>query len=310
MQNNVKPSLVILAAGLGSRFGSLKQITPIGDNGELIIDFSIFDAIQAGFKKVVFIIKKENEGDFERLIGQKIRPFVEVCYVYQDMFDVPEGRKIPEERTKPLGTGHAVFCCRNVVKEPFAIINADDYYGQEAFEILYNYLINVQENTEDEFAMVGYRLGNTLTENGFVSRGICEENEQNYLNNITERTKIFRSGDAAMFEDGEIEQKLPLETVVSMNMWAFTPKIMNGLHESLNNFFETKFKSDPLKAEFYLPTAVDEMIKAGKVKVKVLRSPDKWYGVTYKEDRDSVAEAMKNMKAAKKYPQNLWEKTE
>ncbi len=303
-----EPALVILAAGMGSRFGGLKQITPIGDNGELIIEFSAFDAIRAGFKKIVFIIKRENEADFEERIGSKIRPFVEVQYAYQDMNDIPVGRSVPEGRTKPWGTGHAALSCRKLVDGPLAVINADDYYGQDAMKLLYDYLSSAEDDEIFHYAMVGYRLGNTLTENGYVSRGVCVENEEHYLTGITERTKIQPKGAVAVFTDGEEEQELPLDTIVSMNMWAFTPSVLKGLEEQFADFFEKKVPGDPLKAEFYLPAAVDAMIHAGRADVKVLRSPDKWYGVTYKEDSESVAAAMKAMKTNGKYPQKLWEK--
>lgn len=301
-----EPSLVILAAGMGSRFGGLKQITPIGDNGELIIDFSIYDALRAGFKKIVFIIKKENEADFEHLIGSKIRPFAEVQYCYQSMTDIPADYSVPEGRTKPWGTGHAALCCHSVVDGPFAVINSDDYYGPQAFRLLYDYLSNAQDDEVAHYAMVGYRLGNTLTENGYVSRGVCEENEDHFLTCITERTKIEGRGDVAVFKEGEEEQELSLDTVVSMNMWAFTSSALDGLQQEFETFFRQNVPSDPMKAEFYLPSAVDAMIQAGKADVKVLRSPDKWYGVTYKEDKDSVAAAMKAMKADGTYPQELW----
>ncbi len=303
-----EPALVILAAGMGSRFGGLKQITPIGDKGELIIEFSAFDAIRAGFKKIVFIIKKENEADFEQLVGSKLRPFVEVCYAYQSMEDLPEGYAVPEGRTKPWGTGHAAFSCRKVVDGPIAVINADDYYGQDAMKLLYEYLSSAEDDEVCHYAMVGYRLGNTLTENGYVSRGVCVEDAEHYLTGITERTKIQPKGDAAVFTEGEEERVLPLDTIVSMNMWAFTPSILKGLEEQFNDFLTNKLQNDPMKAEFYLPAAVDAMIHSGKADVKVLRSPDKWYGVTYKEDSDSVKAAMKAMKDSGKYPQDLWSK--
>lgn len=303
-----EPSLVILAAGMGSRFGGLKQITPIGDNGELIIDFSIFDAIRAGFRKIVFIVKEENQPDFERLIGAKVRPFAQVEYVFQSMSDIPQGQRVPEGRIKPWGTGHAALCCRTVVNEPFAVINADDYYGQQAFEVLYNYLSTAEDDEICHYAMVGYQLGNTLTENGSVSRGVCLENEEHYLRSITERTKIQRKGEAAVFIEGENEQELPLDSVVSMNMWAFTPSVLVELEKQFEDFFHNKLSADPLKAEFYLPSAIDRMIQEGRADVQVLRSPDKWYGVTYQEDRDSVCAAMKAMKEEGKYPQELWVK--
>lgn len=303
-----EPSLVILAAGMGSRFGGLKQITPIGDNGELIIDFSVYDALRAGFKKIVFIIKEENEADFERLIGSKVRPFAEVQYCYQSMTDIPQGKSVPEGRTKPWGTGHATLCCSSVVDGPFAVINSDDYYGPQAFQLLYDYLCSTKDDAIAHYAMVGYRLGNTLTENGFVSRGVCEENEEHFLTRITERTKIEGRGSVAVFKEEDVEQELSLDTVVSMNMWAFTSSALEALQCEFENFFDLKVPTDPMKAEFYLPSAVDAMIKAGKADVKVLRSPDKWYGVTYKEDKESVAAAMKNLKTNGTYPQELWKK--
>ena len=303
-----EPSLVILAAGMGSRFGGLKQITPIGDNGELIIDFSVYDALRAGFKKFVFIIKEENEADFERLIGSKVRPFAEVQYCYQSMTDIPQGKSVPEGRTKPWGTGHATLCCSSVVDGPFAVINSDDYYGPQAFQLLYDYLCSTKDDAIAHYAMVGYRLGNTLTENGFVSRGVCEENEEHFLTRITERTKIEGRGSVAVFKEEDVEQELSLDTVVSMNMWAFTSSALEALQCEFENFFDLKVPTDPMKAEFYLPSAVDAMIKAGKADVKVLRSPDKWYGVTYKEDKESVAAAMKNLKTNGTYPQELWKK--
>lgn len=306
--NKQQPSLVILAAGMGSRFGGMKQITPIGDNGELIIDFSVYDAIQAGFKKIVFIIKEENQEDFERLIGAKVRPFAEVQYVYQSMSDIPAAYSIPEGRSKPWGTGHAALCCRSMVKEPFAVINADDYYGQQAFRVLYDYLSNAKDDEVAHYAMVGYELGNTLTENGSVSRGVCKEDEEHYLQSITERTHIEACGSVAVFTEGDVKEELPLDTVVSMNMWAFTPSVLRGLEEGFQQFLKEKLPGDPMKAEFYLPSAVDAMIQAGKADVKVLRSPDKWYGVTYQKDRDSVAAAMRAMKAEGKYPADLWNK--
>ena len=303
-----EPSLVILAAGMGSRFGGLKQITPIGDNGELIIDFSVYDALRAGFKKIVFIIKEENEADFERLIGSKVSPFAEVQYCYQSMTDIPQGKSVPEGRTKPWGTGHATLCCRSVVDGPFAVINSDDYYGPQAFQLLYDYLCSTKDDAIAHYAMVGYRLGNTLTENGFVSRGVCEENEEHFLTRITERTKIEGRGSVAVFKEEDEEQELSLDTVVSMNMWAFTSSALEALQCEFENFFDLKVPTDPMKAEFYLPSAVDAMIKAGKADVKVLRSPDKWYGVTYKEDKEFVAAAMKNLKTNGTYPQELWKK--
>ena len=303
-----KPVLVIMAAGMGSRFGGLKQIEPVGSAGEIILDFSLYDAMMAGFEKAVFIIKRENEADFRALIDERAGKYMEIKYAFQDITDIPAGYEVPEGRVKPWGTGHATLCCRSVVDGPFAVINSDDYYGPQAFQLLYDYLCSTKDDAIAHYAMVGYRLGNTLTENGFVSRGVCEENEEHFLTRITERTKIEGRGSVAVFKEEDVEQELSLDTVVSMNMWAFTSSALEALQCEFENFFDLKVPTDPMKAEFYLPSAVDAMIKAGKADVKVLRSPDKWYGVTYKEDKESVAAAMKNLKTNGTYPQELWKK--
>ena len=299
-------ALVILAAGLGSRFGGLKQISPIGDKGELIIDFSLYDAVRAGFKKAVFIIKEENQPDFERLLGSRIRPYIDVEYVYQKMEDIPQGLQIPDGRSKPWGTGHAALCCRGRISEPFAVINADDYYGPEAFKELYSFLTATEDDEKYHYAMVGYQLGNTLTDNGFVSRGVCHENEGHYLEGITERTKIERCGDHAVFQENGEDHSLDLNTIVSMNMWAFTPSVLDELHTQFKEFLENELSENPLKAEFFLPTAIDRLIKNGRADVKVLRSADQWYGVTYQQDREQVAQAMRRMKEEGVYPEELW----
>lgn len=271
-----KVTLVVMAAGMGSRFGGMKQINPVGPNGEILLDFSVYDAIKAGFSKVVFIIREENEADFRRAIGDKLSKKIEVEYVYQDTSILPEGRK------KPFGTGHAVLCCMGRVNEPFAVINADDYYGADAFKQIYEHLKNAKGT---DFAMVAFDLKNTLTDNGTVSRGICELDGE-YLKSVTERTKIK---DMRYTEDGESWMALPDDALASMNFWGFTPDFFPELKADFELFLKT---ADLQKDEFYLPFAADKLLKSGKATVKVLRSHDKWYGMTYREDIDSVRAAL------------------
>lgn len=304
------PALVVLAAGLGSRFGGVKQLSPLGDQGEILLDFSVYDAIAAGFRKIVFVIRQEHEADFERLIGRKIRPLAEVHYVYQSLERLPKGRSLPAGRSKPWGTGHAVLCCQGALAEPFAVINADDYYGREAFGLLYEYLLQAQDGEQYHYAMVGYELGKTLTENGSVSRGICREDGAGHLLQVTEHTKLQREGERVLsFGEGK-EEYFPLDTPVSMNMWAFTPSILEELEGAFERFWEEKLPTNPLKAEFYLPAAVDALVQAGKAQVQLLRSGEQWYGVTYQQDRETVSEALLRMKAQGRYPQRLWDTEE
>ncbi len=268
-------TLVVMAAGMGSRFGGLKQLEPIGPNGEVILDFSVYDAIKAGFNKVVFIIRKDIEKDFRELVGKRVENKVKVEYVFQDMNNLPEGFTVPEGRTKPWGTGHAIYCCKDVVNEPFAIINADDYYGRGAFKAIYDELA---ENAAT--CMVGYKLGNTLTENGTVARGVCDV-EDGVLKGITEHTAIDKNSG------------LSLDSVVSMNMWGLTPKIFKRIEMDLTTFL--KNLQNPLKDECYIPVIVDNTIKEEGEKVKVLSTDEKWYGVTYREDKESVVNAIKKL---------------
>ncbi|MCM1160620.1 MAG: sugar phosphate nucleotidyltransferase [Roseburia sp.] len=304
-----KPVLVILAAGMGSRYGGLKQIDPVDDKGNKIIDFSIYDARKAGFEKVVFIIKKENEQDFRSCIGDAVSRYMEVEYVFQDMEKVPEGFEIPEGRVKPWGTAHAILCCKEAVKEPFAVINADDFYGRSAFQTLYDYLTTHEDDELYRYAMVGYELGNTLTENGSVARGCCVTNEEGYLVTIAERTQIEKRPQGAAYSEdgGKTYTDIPLDTPVSMNMWGFTPSIMGELEKAVNRFFQEGVKSNPLKAECFLPIEVDKLLKDKKATVKVLSSKDKWFGVTYKEDKPFVMESIQKLKDAGIYPDKLWE---
>ena len=283
--SNFNATLVVMAAGMGSRFGGLKQIAPVGRNGEAILDFSVYDAVAAGFNKVVFVINHNIEKDFKELVGKRIEKRVKVEYVFQEKEYLPEGYSCPEERVKPWGTGHAILCCKDTVKEPFAVINADDFYGKTAFKKIYDYL---KEETEN-YCMVGFRLANTLTENGYVSRGVCEE-ENGFLSNITERTKIV---DCKYTEDDVNWVELSPDTIVSMNMWGFTTDIFAYLEREFDNFLKEKLTVE--KSEFYLPSVVDILIKSGEKKAKVLSSEDKWYGVTYKEDKDAVVKAIGEM---------------
>lgn len=303
-----KPTLVILAAGMGSRYGGLKQIDPVDDRGHKIIDFSIYDAVRAGFGKVIFIIKRENEQDFRECIGDAVSKHIEVEYVFQELTRVPEGFQIPEGRVKPWGTAHAILCCKDVIKEPFAVINADDYYGKSAYEELYRFLTTHEDDEKYRYAMVGYQLGNTLTENGSVARGICVTNEAGYLQEIAERTKIVRTAKGAAYteDDGATWVPVALDTPVSMNMWAFSPSILKELEAAVEKFFAEEVEKNPLKSECFLPIEVDKLLKAGKATVEVLHSADKWFGVTYKEDKPFVMESIAKLKEAGVYPDVLW----
>ena len=305
--NMDKPVLVILAAGMGSRYGGLKQIDPVDEQGNKIIDFSIYDAMRAGFKKVVFIIKKENEEDFRTCVGNAISKHMEVEYVFQDLNKVPEGFVIPEGRVKPWGTAHAILCCKDVIKEPFAVINADDYYGKSAFQTLYDYLTTHKDDDKFRYAMVGYELGNTLTENGSVARGCCVTDENNFLVTIAERTQIEkRENGAAYTEDGVNFTPIDLKTPVSMNMWGFTPSVLTEMESAVEKFFATEVEKNPLKSECFLPIEIDKLLQRGAATVEVLRSSDKWFGVTYKEDKPFVVESIAELKRQGVYPTQLW----
>ncbi|HIZ44414.1 MAG TPA: nucleotidyltransferase [Firmicutes bacterium] len=303
-----KPVLVIMAAGMGSRYGGLKQIDPVDEYGNIIMDFSIYDAKQAGFEKVVFIIKKENEADFRAAIGDRIGKQMETAYVYQSLDRLPEGFAVPEGRVKPWGTGHAILCCEGTVDGPFAVINADDYYGREAFQVIYDALAASEDREPYQFAMVGYQVENTLTENGSVARGVCETDEEGMLKTITERTRIMREGDVIVYtgENG-VREEIPEGTPVSMNLWGFSRGILKELSLRFPEFLKTALRENPLKGEFFIPTVVDELIHEGKARVRVLRSRDRWFGVTYKEDKRSVMEAVRKFKQNGLYPEKLWE---
>lgn len=304
-----EPVLVIMAAGMGSRYGGLKQIDPVDRVGNKILDFSIYDAIRAGFKKAVFIIKKENEEIFRECIGNAVSRHMEVEYVFQDIRDIPDGFVIPEGRVKPWGTAHAIFSCRDVVKTPFAVINADDYYGVEAFQVLYEFLTTHEDDEKYRYAMVGYRLGNTLTENGSVSRGCCVVDENGYLSSITERIRIIKTETGAAYSEDEGATYIPIDvnSPVSMNMWGFMPSVISELGKALEEFFANQVQNNPLKAECYLPVEVDTLLQTGKATVRVLSSEDKWFGVTYKEDKPYVMASIQALKDAGVYPEVLWD---
>lgn len=304
-----KPVLVIMAAGMGSRYGGLKQIDPVDHDGDLIIDFSIFDAKEAGFEKVVFIIKKAIEKEFKEHIGNRMEKHIEVEYVYQENDRLPEGYSVPKGRVKPWGTGHAILCCKDVIDGPFAVINADDYYGKAAFRELYRHLSEAEDGEQYQYAMVGYRLYNTLTENGHVSRGVCTADENGCLQDIHERTRVEKHGERAEYTEdgGETWTYLPEDTLVSMNMWGFTASILTELENRFTVFLDENLPVNPEKCEYFLPFVVDGLLKEGKARVTVLKSADKWYGVTYKEDKPMVMDAIQALKDGGYYPKKLWE---
>lgn len=299
-----KPTLIIMAAGMGSRFGGLKQLTPVGPSGQLIIDYSIHDAIQAGFGKIVFVIKRSIEADFKEAIGNRTAEKIPVEYVYQELDKLPEGYTVPEGRVKPWGTGHAVLCCRGVVKEPFMVINADDFYGPKCFRLLAEFLSRPQDGEKLHIAMAAYILENTLTENGYVSRGIATVDADGKLAGLVERTRIeIRENGAAYSEDdGKTWTLLPPGCPVSMNCWAFPEGALDKFEDKFRRFLDDGTKN-PLKAEFYLPFAVDAMVEAGEADVTVLHTDDKWYGMTYAEDKQMVIDAIRKMTQEGLYPQ-------
>ena len=300
-----EPTLVIMAAGMGSRFGGLKQMTPVDEEGHFIIDFSLYDAYQAGFRRVAFIIKREIEQTFRETIGARMEKWFHVDYVYQELDRLPEGFAVPEGRKKPWGTAHAVACCRGVVEGPFAVINSDDFYGRGAYEEIYRFL--TENETPHHYAMLGYQLRNTVTEFGSVARGVCHV-QDGMLLDITERTKIFKRGqDAAYTEDGETFVPLSGDTQVSMNFWGFTPEILDEIWDAFPAFLAENLPVNPEKCEFYLPTFVGSRLAEKKVSVRVLPCMETWHGVTYKEDLDSVKAAIGQLKREGKYPARLWE---
>jgi NDP-sugar pyrophosphorylase family protein len=297
-------TLVILAAGMGSRYGGLKQIDPITKTGEFIIDFSVYDAIISGFDKVVFVIKKENLEIFRDTIGKRFENKVKVEYAFQDLTDIPEGFSVPEGRVKPWGTAHALLCAKHLINDPFMVINSDDFYGRSAYKLMAEHLSAAKNGDLPCYAMIGYVLKNTLTENGTVSRGICLTDSEGKLLEVTERTAIRAKGDTAVFVEDGVEYETSLDGVVSMNCWGFTTDVFEKIERKFIDFLSADHK-DKLKCEFYLPFAVCNMLKAGECQVNVYLSKDEWYGVTYKEDKPMVVENFKALKAAGVYPENF-----
>ena len=301
-----KPILVVMAAGMGSRYGGLKQMDPVGANGEVILDYSVFDARRAGFETVVFIIKHEIEEDFKAKIGSRIEPYMNVHYAYQSLTDLPEGYAVPADRVKPWGTSQAILAARDIIDAPFAVINADDYYGVECFQKLYAYL--TQPHKAGEYCMVGYLLKNTVTDNGSVARGVCQADADGKLITINERTRIekFPGGIHFTEDDGTTWTDLPEDTLVSMNMWGFQPELVAELGKRFPAFLDNALKTNPMKGEYLLPNVVRDLLAEGSATVDVLSTPDKWYGVTYHEDKAGVVAAMAKKTAEGIYPAPLW----
>jgi len=301
------PELVIMAAGMGSRYGGLKQIDKVDEAGHIIIDYSIYDAMKAGFRDVTFIIKKEIEADFREVMDAHLAgKDINVKYVYQEIDKIPEGFSVPDGRRKPWGTAHALLCCLGTVDAPFAVINADDYYGAHAFEKIYEFLKNAQDDAKYHYAMVGYRIKNTVTEQGTVSRGVCEPDGEGMLKSIVERTKIgIKDNGDIYFIEGDEEYPLAPDTLVSMNLWGLTPSYLRECKERFPKFLTENLPKNPEKCEFLLPTVVSELISEGKADVRIIDNVDKWFGVTYKEDKENVVNAFRALKAEGVYPENF-----
>ena len=306
-----KPILVVMAAGMGSRYGGLKQIDPVGSHGEAILDYSIYDAYQAGFETTVIIIKEAIREDFMRLVDSRLKNSpMEIRYAYQELDKLPEGYEVPEGRVKPWGTCHAVLCAAEAIDgAPFAVINADDYYGRDAFKVIYDYLSTHADDDKYRYCMVGYELGNTVTENGHVARGICLTDENGFLTSVTERTRIekYVGGIHYTEDDGINWPHVADETNVSMNLWGFTPSFLGEIESRFPAFLDKVLGKNPGKAEFFLPSSVSELIEENKATVRVLHSPDKWYGVTYAADKPVVMAALKEKTDSGFYPDGLWE---
>ena len=298
------PTLVVMAAGMGSRFGGLKQIMPVDDFGHPILDFSLYDARRAGFEKVVFVIKEAIAEEFKAAVGRRMERFLDVRYVNQELWKLPEGFAVPEGRVKPWGTGHAVCCCREAVDGPFAVINADDFYGAGAFQTIYRFL--AAERPASEFGMVGYVLRNTVTENGSVARGVCSLDGR-FLSGVTERTQIMPRGRAAVYVEDGVEHPLSGDETVSMNFWGFSRMMLDELWARFPAFLEANVPGNPMKCEYFLPSVVNALLDEGKASVEVLPCDEVWHGVTYQEDLQSVREAIAGMKARGLYPERLWE---
>ena len=305
MKGKKDVTLLIMAAGMGSRYGGMKQIDHVDEEGHKIIDFSIYDAKKAGFTKVVFVIKKENLEIFRKEIGDAVSKYIDVEYAFQELSDIPDSFNVPEGREKPWGTAHAVLSARNEIHEPFAVINADDFYGRDAFIKAYEFLAQTDDG---HYAMIAYELKNTLTENGTVSRGICDVSDDGLLTSVTERTKIRKAGEEAEYteDDGNTWSHLPGNAATSMNFWCFAEDFMGRIGAHFERFLKEEVAKNPLKAECYLPTVVSALLSEGKCDVQVIKTSDKWHGVTYKEDKPALTEAIREMKRDGLYPQSLW----
>ena len=305
-----KPVLVVLAAGMGSRYGGLKQIDPVGTQGEAILDYSLYDAHRAGFQTAVIIIKEAIKKDFMETVGKRLENCpMEIRYAYQELDKVPEGFSVPEGRTKPWGTSHAVLCAREAIGDaPFGVINADDYYGPEAFQRLYDFLVESKDSQPYEFCMIGYRLGNTVTDNGSVARGVCQTDGEGNLTSIVERTRIEKYAGGIHFttDEGKTWEDVPGDTPVSMNMWGFTQGFVEEIARRFPEFLRNEVPMNPAKAEFYLPMTVGQLLREGAARVKVLPTGDRWYGVTYAEDKPMVVAALKGLTDQGLYPDGLW----
>lgn len=303
-------TLVVMAAGIGSRFGGgIKQLEPMGPNGEIIMDYSIHDAKEAGFNKVVFIIRKDLEKDFKEVIGNRIEKVIDVEYAFQEMNALPEGFSVPEGRKKPWGTGQAILSCKGIVKEPFVVINADDYYGKIGFQKIYQYLTEAKSKEENgiyDMCMAGFILGNTLSENGTVTRGICQAGEDGCLATVVETGGLMLNEEGkVVHEDNGSDMEVTVDSLVSMNMWGFTPDFIDELEKGFTEFLKSVPEGD-VKKEYLLPAVVDQLIQAGEAKVKILPTEDKWFGVTYKEDKEAVVAAFKDLIAKGVYKEDLW----
>ncbi len=305
-----KPVLVVMAAGMGSRYGGLKQIDPVGSCGEAILDYSLYDAHRAGFETAVIIIKEAIRKDFMEIVGKRLEKCpMEIRYAYQELDKLPEGFTVPADRTKPWGTCHAVLCAREAIDgAPFAVINADDYYGASAYKVAFDALSSLSDDDKYHYCMVGYQLGNTVTDNGSVARGVCVTDGSGMLANVTERTRIekYEGGIHYTEDDGATWTDLPFDTIVSMNLWGFTPSFLKELEDRFPAFLTEALVKNPAKAEFFLPFAVAELLAEGKADVKVLESPDKWYGVTYAADKPLVVAALADKTTEGLYPNGLW----
>lgn len=308
-QTNKSTTLVIMAAGIGSRFGGgIKQLEPVGPNGEIIMDYSIYDALEAGFNKIVFIIRKDLDKDFREIIGNRIEKICDVDYVYQELDNLPEGFERPEDRVKPWGTGQAVLMCKDIVKDPFVVINADDYYGKEAFVKVHEFLVSDQAEDNEyihDYCMAGFILKNTLSDNGGVTRGICRINEHNHLMDVEETHNIIKTATGAATDEGGVLHELDMDSYVSMNMWGLTPRFFDELEDGFTKFLSNMEEGD-IKSEYLLPTIIDGMLKENKARVTLLETNDRWFGVTYKEDKDSVVESFKELIADGVYKEKLF----